>query len=254
MTENDIANHEKATKLKTIDQIRMGNYTCSTWYYSPYPKGYDKIDTLYICEFCLTFFVTMNELERHNKHCLLTHPPGDEIYRHEKNSMFEVDGARNPIYCENLCYLSKLFLDHKNLLFDTTPFLFYVLTENDEHGAHIVGYFSKDKESEKNYNLSCILALPFFQRRGYGKFLITFSYELSLIEGKPGTPEKPLSDLGRTSYTNWWTQRIIDYIREKEDEEINIAEMSRETCMRDRDIYYTLVRSELRFPEVIEFK
>jgi len=179
MTENDIANHEKATKLKTIDQIRMGNYTCSTWYYSPYPKGYDKIDTLYICEFCLTFFVTMNELEltffvtmneleRHNKHCLLTHPPGDEIYRHEKNSFFEVDGARNPIYCENLCYLSKLFLDHKNLLFDTTPFLYYVLTENDENGAHIVGYFSKDKESDKNYNLSCILALPFFQRRGYG--------------------------------------------------------------------------------------
>jgi len=75
--------------------------------------------------------------------------------------------------------------------------------------------------------------------------LITFSYELSLIEQKPGTPEKPLSDLGRTIYTNWWTQRIIEYIREKEDEDINIAEMSRETCMRDRDILYTMRKKNI---------
>lgn len=37
-------------------------------------------------------------------------------------------------------------------------------------------------------NLSCILVLPFYQRKGYGKFLITLSYEFSLIEGRPGTP------------------------------------------------------------------
>jgi histone acetyltransferase MYST1 len=36
-----------------------------------------------------------------------------------------------------------VFLDHKTLYFDVAPFLFYVLTEVDEHGAHIVGYFSK---------------------------------------------------------------------------------------------------------------
>lgn len=45
----------------------------------------------------------------------------------------------------------------------------------------MTGYFSKPKESTNN--LSCILVLPFHQRKGYGKFLITFSYELSLIEG-----------------------------------------------------------------------
>ncbi len=36
-----------------------------------------------------------------------------------------------------------MFLDHKTLYYDTDPFLFYVMTNYDEHGFHLVGYFSK---------------------------------------------------------------------------------------------------------------
>ena len=43
-------------------------------------------------------------------------------------SVFEVDGNVNKIYCQNLCLLVKLFLDHKTLYYDVEPFLFYVLT------------------------------------------------------------------------------------------------------------------------------
>ena len=39
------------------------------------------------------------------------------------------------IYCQNLCLLVKLFLDHKTLYYDVEPFLFYVLTINDEYGC-----------------------------------------------------------------------------------------------------------------------
>lgn len=63
--------------------------------------------------------------------CYLRAPPGDEIYRDDRVSVFEVDGQKNPTYCENLCYLSKLFLDHKNLAHDTEPFLFYIGCEYD---------------------------------------------------------------------------------------------------------------------------
>ena len=57
--------------------------------------------------------------------------------------MFELDGRDHKIYCQNLCLLAKLFLDHKTLFFDVEPFWFYVLTEVDREGCHIVGYFSK---------------------------------------------------------------------------------------------------------------
>ena len=36
-----------------------------------------------------------------------------------------------------------MFIDHKTLYYDVEPFLFYIMTEVDDQGCHIVGYFSK---------------------------------------------------------------------------------------------------------------
>jgi hypothetical protein len=66
--------------------------------------------------------------------CEVRRPPGNEIYRDGGISVYEVDGAVSTIYCENLCFVAKLYLDHKTLANDVLPFLFYILVENDEDG------------------------------------------------------------------------------------------------------------------------
>ncbi|OUM68650.1 hypothetical protein PIROE2DRAFT_38991, partial [Piromyces sp. E2] len=81
-------------------------------------------------------------------------------------SIFEVDGRKNKIYCQNLCLLSKLFLDHKTLYYDVEPFLFYIMTLPRNQGYKFIGYFSKEKQCESGYNLSCLLTLPIYQRKG----------------------------------------------------------------------------------------
>ena len=47
----------------------------------------------------------------------------------------QVDGKKEKGYCQNLCFLAKLFLDHKTLFWDVDLFLFYVMCE--------VGHLSK---------------------------------------------------------------------------------------------------------------
>ena len=241
--------HEEATKLKTIFKVKFGRYYAETWYYSPYPDEFHDIECIFYCEFCLSFFVSENELNTHLKSCNIVHPPGNQIYKDEDNkiTVWEIDPNTNTTYCENLSYLSKLFLDHKLLIFPIDPFLFFMLCEYDDYGHHLVGYFSKNKYFHNGYNLSCILTLPFYQRKGYGKFLMNLSYELSKIEKKIGTPERPLSDLGRQSYLSWWTQRIIDYIREKvaKNQDFSLEEMSQETSITLEDIVDSLENVKL---------
>jgi len=249
-SEEDIKAHEEATKVKNVESIVVGKYHMSTWYYSPLPAEYSSFNVLHFCEFCLNFFGYEEELKRHSRKCLLRHPPGNEIYRSdEKNvrvAVFEVDGAREKVYCQNLCYIAKLFLDHKTLEFDCTPFLFYIFCEVDETGYHIVGYFSKEKISQSKYNLACILTLPCHQRKGYGRLIISLSYELSKIERKVGSPEKPISDLGKVSYMSYWSNTLLSELEmiqtgggsgsRKDAQPISIEQLSIKTCITTDDI------------------
>ncbi|VIO90095.1 Uncharacterized protein BM_BM8548 [Brugia malayi] len=131
------------TRIRNIEMIELGRYRIQPWYFSPYPQELTTLPCIYLCEFCLKFVKSSTCLKRHMMKCHLKHPPGNEIYRSDKLSFFEIDGRKNKTYAQNLCLLAKLFLDHKTLYYDTDPFLFYILTEQDDRGFHIVGYFSK---------------------------------------------------------------------------------------------------------------
>jgi len=169
LDEDSILAHERVTKMKNIQSIQFGKYIMECWYFSPFPKEYYQpyggyIDRLYFDEYTLRFFKTKTELLRYQQYsCSIPYPPGKEIYRDEELglSMFEIDGAIERNYCQNLCYLAKLFLDHKTLYWDVESFLFYILCKREQplegrdggddfvaHQLgyyHPVGYFSKEK-------------------------------------------------------------------------------------------------------------
>ena len=232
--------YEEITKVKNIKSVELGSYEIDTWYFSPFPDEYCNEEKLYICEFCLKYMKKSRTMFNHKNTCNCTSPPGREIYRDDSLTMFEVDGKEHKIYCQNLCLLSKLFLDHKTLYYDVEPFLFYILCEiKDNHYHHIVGYFSKEKISQENYNLACILTFPPYQRKGYGKFLISVSYELTKRENTTGSPEKPLSDLGKISYRSYWSFVILKILI-SDVENITMQDIAKNTGIRLEDILSTL--------------
>ena len=240
---------EEITKVKNINQVNLGKYNMNAWYYSPYPDHIcEGCEVLYVCEFCLKYMRTRKALVRHQSNNCTPHrsPPGKLIYMERDVSppvaMYELDGAVEKQYCQNLCLLSKVFLDHKTLYYDTDPFMFYVLCETDSDGAHIVGYFSKEKHSQEGYNLACILTFPSHQRKGYGKLLISISYELTKRENATGSPEKPLSDLGKISYRSYWAFVILKTLEEwkKEGKSITVHDITRTTGIRYEDVTSTL--------------
>jgi len=226
--------------VKGTKYMEMGRHQMEVWYQSPYPEEYTVLPKIYICEFCLKYMKASSVMKRHAQKCVWKHPPGDEIYRKDKLSVFEVCGKKYKQYCQNLCLIAKSFLDHKTLYYDVEPFLFYVMTAADSDGCHIVGYFSKEKNSFLNYNVSCILTLPPYQRKGYGRLLIDFSYLLSKNEGKIGSPEKPLSDLGLISYRAYWKDILLYYLCNYPEKEISVKAISEEMGIQAYDIVSTL--------------
>lgn len=233
-------NQAEISRVRNLDKIQMGKYEMEPWYYSPYPLELTDESMIYICEFCLSYFGELRQFGRHRVKCELIHPPGNEIYRDDEISFFEIDGRRQRTWCRNLCLLSKLFLDHKTLYYDVDPFWFYCMTIKDEHGWHLIGYFSKEKESADGFNVACILTLPQYQRTGYGKLLIAFSYELSRRENKLGSPEKPLSDLGLLSYRAYWEETIVDILMDDVRSEVTVDELSFLAAMTTNDVLHTL--------------
>ena len=81
------------------------------------------------------------------------------------------------------------------------------------------------------------MTMPHCQRKGYGRMLIDFSYMLSKVEKQPGTPEKPLSDLGRVSYHSYWKSVVLEYLaRMRGRGHITIQQLSAETALHPHDI------------------
>ncbi|KAL3816064.1 hypothetical protein ACHAXA_010369 [Cyclostephanos tholiformis] len=236
--------HEEVTKVKNVSTLELGKFRMDTWYFSPLPKELLRdspggmIDVLYVDEFSFNFFTRKEELLRYQQKTFALgnttvdrrHPPGNEIYRCGNLSSEWMLGifftfALNHIYITLLSFVG------------IAPLLMSIMK-----WYHPVGYYSKEKYSDVGYNLACILTFPSHQRKGYGRFLIAFSYELSKKEEKVGSPEKPMSDLGQQAYIPYWTSTIVDFLlnHSKNSKSMSIMDIAKKTSIMAEDIIFAL--------------
>ena len=82
--------------------------------------------------------------------------------------------------------------------------------------------------------------------------MVNFSYELSLVDRKAGSPEKPLSDLGKRLYFSYWVQKIVEVMEELEGQEVTLTTISRATAIEVEDIKWTI--SKCSFLKIFEEK
>ena len=94
----------------------------------------------------------------------------------------------------------------------------------------------------QSFNLSCIVTSPKYLRKGFGYFLIDFSYLISLTEGRIGAPEKPFSALGAITYMGYWRTKILEYLYKSSetDSETSLKNISMATAIDQEDILHTL--------------
>jgi histone acetyltransferase MYST1 len=173
----------------------VGRYVICTWYFSPFVKELTKYPRIHICPMCLSQFVLEDTYGYHYNTCKTTQPPGHRLYATEDLAIFEVDpkdGDEQTLYCQLLSLLGKCFIKEKTLVFYVGDFRFYVLCEKRQGSDgrdryEVVGYFSKEKMSEENYNLACLVVLPPYMSKGwlklrsycrnFGQFDYRHSYE-----------------------------------------------------------------------------
>ncbi|OJJ51413.1 hypothetical protein ASPZODRAFT_127481 [Penicilliopsis zonata CBS 506.65] len=202
---------------RNVQNVVLGSLLFRTWYKSIYPEELVHKDTerLYVCRWCFRYACDADAHVKHTRVCdSRTVPSGVKVYDCQGYAVWEIDGAEHTLFSQNLSLFAKLFVDHKSVFFDVSSFLYYILTftdPEDPESYYILGYFSKEKLSWDANNLACILIFPPYQHKQLGKLLMSVSYKLSGWEregGFIGGPERPLSEMGRRSYSRFWAERI----------------------------------------------
>ncbi len=230
-----------AINVRNIQNVTINGHVIRTWFFSPYPHPFHRMQHLYVCDYCMKYFASKWELQRHQTMSRERTPPGREIYRNDNISVFELSGNLQKPVCQCLCLLGKLFIDEKSVFYDVEKFLFYVVCECDDRGAHLAGFFSKKVNTDDNNILACIVVLPPYQSRGYGRLMISMAYAIAKRDNIVGRPEYPLSECAAKAFHSYWWETIIRALTENGNA-VGINELVGLTWIAREDIIECLKR------------
>ncbi|CAD5216141.1 unnamed protein product [Bursaphelenchus xylophilus] len=249
VTVGNVDNDRKKTSKDKRPVFFYGNVAYRPKFYNFLSTILPQTDRVGFCPKCLATLPSLTQLIQHIGMCELKQPPGELIYSEGKLNVYEIHGQKETIFCRRLSLFAKTFIGSKAVHFETDGFKFYVLIETSGSEYTVAGYFSKEIKPVANNNLSCLLVLPWMQRKQYGLFLIDLSYQLSIRERKVGSPEHPLSDAGLKTYRQYWFSVLMSYLRAKlyDTETLNLREMKEQTGIDTRDILETMIIADMTF-------
>lgn len=231
-----------------VTTVCFGHWRVPARFFSPNRRGLTRIPELYVCDRCGRDYITETSFTVHQAMCSAG-IYGREVYRDEERALIicearGIDESCAPA-CQRFCLLAKHFLDHKESFLDMESFVFYLLFRVGSDGLHFAGYFSKECVTPNtSTNLSCIAVLPPYQKQGLGGLLIHVAYELSRRQGRPGTPERPMTAQGRRAFSAVWCGLVATALVDRgqaRERQASIAEISGDTGMIDTDVLATLL-------------
>lgn len=109
--------HLSVTRIRNVENVVLGQYEITTWYYSPYPEEYHDCKRLYVCDGCLRYMKSMDTLSLHKRTCGQMHPPGEKIYEKGSLRVWRVDGA-----VDKVCHGMQRTIAHISSTANACPF------------------------------------------------------------------------------------------------------------------------------------
>ncbi|KAJ6262145.1 Histone acetyltransferase [Drechslerella dactyloides] len=193
-------------KPENIHQVTYGGWrfdvehTCSGYAKELIRTRQPGDDCLYVCQKCFKYSMDPEEYCAHQSlQSGQEVPIGTPVHSFGggRYEIYEVDGANqdHQPFLQRMCLFGKLFIQNKSIWYEFDNFVFYILLERrsvgNEPDFSYCGFFSKEKISYDENNLSCIILYPPYRSQGLGSALIDLSYHISRATGRVGGPEKP---------------------------------------------------------------
>ncbi|CAI5956657.1 unnamed protein product, partial [Closterium sp. NIES-64] len=93
-------------------------------------------------------------------------------------------------------------------------------------------------------HLSSVVVLPPFQRRGFGRWLLSVAYDMTAARQQLLVPKPPLSDLGTVAFRSYWRWQLLRSLKKLQGN-CSIDSLSKRTAIQPEDIRTALKQLKL---------